>query len=230
MTGLDGFKRVIDTHPLLAHPLLGRMRKGELTRGEFRAWAIQQFHFSVSLPASFAALYARVPSHYWEEKRKLVELLQVEAWGAEEAYCHSLKFRELADFLELDISAMTATPPAAYTSRYLAVRLGVCLGTHEQGSLTNALAVVALGNEYLNLKLFEAYRAAVTLGEEMAGCPLGYFDAHLEDEEADFKIFAGLYDLLPRTTDQDEGVEAALRMLLGEREAFFTSLAADLDR
>jgi hypothetical protein len=98
------------------------------------------------LPGDPAALGAfRFSRFCWRQKRALVELLQIEAWGSRNARCHRHHFLELCAFLDIDVEALTSQEPKAYTQAYLERRLALCLDPSRP--VVQGLAAIALGNE-----------------------------------------------------------------------------------
>lgn len=223
---LDSLKSIPTTHPVIRHPFLEAFAQGQLSVPQVTYWVEQQFYFSISLPDAFAALYARIPDIYWQEKRQLVELIKVEAWGSKTESDHSHYFLELCDFLQIDISHLTQQTPKPYTSAYLQHRIDACLDRTK--SISDGLACIAVGNELLNLFFFKSYRQGVTKIPGLEECPTGYFDAHLADEQKDFLIFSRLFDLTTKTKADVESARRAVLHLLEQRSVFFDALYSDL--
>lgn len=228
MQTLFNMKVVVESHPVVNHQFLEAFRKGKLTKEQVHKWFVQQFFFSRSLPSCFAALYARVDNRFWKEKRALVDLLDVEAWGSTNATCHSGYFVELGAFLGVDLSAVTEEQMRPYTANYLAFRLDLCLNPSR--SLGQGLAAIALANEVVNLSIFQAYREGINKIPGLETCPTGYFDAHLRDEQHDFEVFAQLYELMAKTLEDRRAAQRAVIRLLNKRKFFFDYLYQDLRR
>jgi hypothetical protein len=219
--------QIVVYHPVIGHEFLRQFSLGEFVREQLQLWAKQQFFFSISLPSAFAALYARVPDGFWKEKRHLVELLKVEAWGSTETGCHSRHFIELCDYLGIDVVSLQDTDCTQYTRDYLNLRLELCLSPSRH--LGEGLASIAWGNELLNMHIFGAYQTGMKLGVSTHNCPPGYFDAHLRDEEHDAAVFQDLFRLTVTTDAEFNAARSALTMLLDARVRFFDALLADLN-
>lgn len=223
---LNALRPLLQAHPVTNHPFLIHFRESRWTRAQVRFWAEQQFYFSISLPSAFAAIYARLPDRCWKEKRDLVKLLSVEAWGLDDLRCHSHYFLELCRFLDIDIVQLTQQPPRHYTESYLRLRLAVCL--EPDRSVSQGLAAIAIGNEILNLHLYRAYRDGIHKIPGCQECPTGYFDAHLNDEEADAEVFAQLFARVVSSEDDFVAARAGLLELLDARVIFLDALCHDL--
>lgn len=223
---LNSLRGLVDAHLVVRHSFLRRFRAGRWSRPQVRFWAEQQFYFSISLPSAFAAIYARVPDRCWKEKRELVKLLSAEAWGSDGLRCHSHYFVELCQFLEVDIQQLTKRTPRPYTDAYLQLRLAICLEPHRP--IAQGLAAIAIGNEILNLYIYRAYRDGIHKIPGCEDCPTGYFDAHLNDEEADAEVFRRLFDATVSTDAEFRAAGAGLLELLDARVTFFDALTCDL--
>ncbi len=223
---LDVLKPVLEQHPVREHHFLRAFANGEFDYSQVQSWAREQYHFSVSLPRCFAALYARISDQYWKEKRPLIDLLSVEAWGTEKDGGHSRHFMSLLEFLGLDGNELSRTVPKQYTEKYLEERLIVCL-SHER-PIGVGLATIALGNELLNLTLFRAYRTGIPKIHGLEHCPTSYFDAHLKDESEDYKVFAELFEKVIHSEQELIAAGKNLKNLLDKRVIFFDSLYRDL--
>jgi pyrroloquinoline quinone (PQQ) biosynthesis protein C len=224
---LDLLRPILDSHRIRSHEFLVRFRDGQWSRQQGKTWVEQQFYFSISLPSAFAALYARIPDRFWHEKRAIVELLDVEAWGNPGLRCHSHHFRELAEFFGTDVAALSIRQPKQYTADYLKLRLDLCLNTDRP--IAEGLAALALGNEILNLHLYSCYREGIHKIAGCEQCPTGYFDAHLSDEEEDAKVFARLFDAVVVTEQEYSAAQKALLEILDARLNYMDSLVADLN-
>lgn len=224
MGALDSLQDIVERHPVVSHPILKLFREGTLTRDQVKSWFEQQLYFSISLPDCFASLFARTPIQHWKVKRPLVDLLQVEAWGTNDVTAHSNYFKELATFLEIDIETLTKKAPKPYTKVYISERSRICL----QEPIEIGLAAIALGNERLNLCIYDTYRAGIHKIRGLELCPTGYFDAHVRDEHNDFLVFNSLYDALVQTDAQITQVAQGLQHILDERNIFFDMLYIDL--
>jgi pyrroloquinoline quinone (PQQ) biosynthesis protein C len=223
---LNALRPLLDAHPVTNHPFLVYFREARWTRAQVRFWAEQQFYFSISLPSAFAAIYARAPDRCWKEKRELVKLLSVEAWGLDDFRCHSHYFIELCRFLDLDIAQLTQQRPRPYTEAYLQLRLAICLDAVRP--VSQGLAAIAIGNEILNLYVYRAYRDGIHKIRGCEDCPTGYFDAHLNDEEADAEIFAKLFAAVVSSESDFDAAQAGLLELLDGRVTFLDALCDDL--
>ncbi len=223
---LQKLQRLLLGHAVIQHPYLQKFRAGEWNKKQIRVWFEQQMHFSVALPACFAALYARIPDRYWVEKRKLVDLLNVEAWGASDPECHSHYFKEFADFLGMDIDQVSKAEPKEYTKDYVHLRFDLCL--HKP--IVQGLAGIAFGNEMLNLFIFQVYREGIHKISGLEQCPSEYFEVHLRDEASDFQVFAKLLETLVAHEADWEEAEKGLKELLDARVVFFDRLCEDLDK
>jgi hypothetical protein len=219
---LTKFRHIVENHPVTTHPFLEAFRTGALSVDDVKYWLSQQYRFSIQLANCFAALYAKIPHEWWGRKAALVNLITVEAWKPtnDSQECHSSHFSELCDFLCFDPSSV---PEASYTKRFLKHRLSLCLSY----PVTHGIASIALGNELLNMSIFRAYRDGIHKIPGLEGCPTGYFDTHLRDEEADFAIFDELYGLVD---DGTEEIERTLTKLLDHRSRYFDQLFADLKK
>lgn len=111
MNSLEPLRQTVADHPVLKCPFLKRIGSGQLSRDEVRLWFEQQFYLSSSLASAFAALFARVPDQFWQEKRQLANLIYVEAWGECSEETHSTYFLEVASFLGIDVYSLTNSPP-----------------------------------------------------------------------------------------------------------------------
>ena len=223
---LESMKNIVMTHPVTKHQFLLDFANGKLTRRQVIIWFEQQFYFSISLPSAFAALYARVPDKFWQTKQSLVSLLEVEAWGTNHSAAHSNYFKEVASFLGIDLEKLTAHEPKQYTKEYVDARFDLCL--NPQHKIASGLASVALGNEFLNLTIFSAYRKGLHNIPGLEECPVGYFEAHLRDEEADFQVFQSLFDVVAQDEADIEDAKQCLVDLLDKRVVFFNMLYQDL--
>lgn len=223
---IAALKSLLRQHPVISHEFLNAFRHGHLSKAHVKFWTVQQFFFSISLPSAFAALYARIPDHLWKKKRELVELLKVEAWGSKESGGHSGHFREFAEFLGIDLDQIQSSDARPYTRRYIEARLRMCLSPH--GHLGGGLAAIGLGNEALNLYIFEAYREGIHKIPGLERCPTGYLDAHLRDEGDDSRVFLNLYEELVDTETEHEAARRSLLELLDMRVTFLDELSADL--
>lgn len=221
---LEEMKLIVANHPVIQHPFLMAFADGRLTIDQVRKWAEQQFYFSISLPSAFAALYARSDDRFWMEKRPLVGLTDVEAWATGESEAHSTFFIELAQFLDLNLSELTRRPHKVYTREYIATRLDLCLNR----PIVQGIAAIALSNEILNLHVFHAYRQGIHKIDGLEKCPTGYFDAHIRDEESDFKVFQFLFDVVAQDESDMRLAETAVRELLDARMVFLDALSEDL--
>jgi len=217
----------VSSHPVINHEFLQRFEAGKFDIGQLQFWATQQFFFSISLPSAFAALYARVPNEFWKQKRHLVDLLKVEAWGSNETGCHSKHFIGLCQHLEIAVVKLTDRDCRPYTREYIDFRLELCLDPFRH--LGEGLAAIAWGNELLNLHIFDAYRKGIGRIPGMQSCPTGYFDAHLQDEEHDAAVFQTLFRLTVKTDAEFQLAQRALIDLLDARVKFLDALLADLD-
>lgn len=227
-SALEKMRWVVDTHTILSHPFMMAFKGGQLNKRQVTFWAVQQFFFSISLPSAFAALYARIPDRLWKDKRDLVELLKVEAWGSRDAGCHSRHFIKLLDFLGVRLDHLTERDATPYTQSYIAARLEMCLNPDRH--LGQGLAAIGLGNEILNLHIFEVYREGIDKIPGLENCPTGYFDAHLRDEENDSRIFHKLFSELVTTEEEYQLAQQGLLELLDKRNDFFNGLWEDLVR
>lgn len=222
----DGIRRIVDVHPVVSHPFLCAFESGRLTKPQARFWVVQQFFFSVSLPSAFAAIYARVPDKWWKEKRALLDLLRVEAWGSRDYGSHSRHFMELCEYLEIDVEGLSEADAKDYTQRYVASRLDICLDTCRP--LGQALLAIGLGNEVLNLFIFRAYRNGIRKIYGMEKCPTGYFDAHLQDESRDAQVFLDLFARVATSAEEQVIAQGGLRELLDKRLIYLDALWADV--
>ncbi|MBS3152280.1 hypothetical protein J4230_02620 [Candidatus Woesearchaeota archaeon] len=221
---LNGLLYVMEEHKVINHPFLKDFRDGKFTKEQVKFWAEQQFFFSVSLPNCFAALFARIPDKNWKIKRSLVDLLKLEAWGSSDDGAHSNYFKELCKYLKVDLGDLSDKQPKSYTYDYINERLRYCL----QEPIENGLAVIAIGNEKINLHIFSAYREGINKVKGLEHIPTGYFDAHLQDEDNDFLVFSKLFDSIVYNERQMIGARVALESLLNKRKIYFDKLYSDL--
>ncbi len=219
-------RSVVDEHEVVRHPFLQDFSKGQLTKDQVVKWFEQQFHFSTSLPKCFAALYARIEGSQWKTTGKLADLIQTEAWGSSAHDAHSIYFKEVAKYLGIDLETLSSEAPREFSSTYIRKRLAVCLDS--RFDVTTGLAAIALGNEYLNLHIFRAYREGIHKIVGLEDCPTGYFDAHLRDEEDDFSIFQDLYEANSSHENRSQAKEKLIE-LLDSRVSFFDDLLAYLN-
>jgi hypothetical protein len=211
---------MVEQHRVVQHPFLKAFRAGTLNKKQIRLWAEQQYFFSISLPSCFSVLYARIPYELWKEKQELLELLKIEAWGSTVDGCHSSYFTDLAQFLGVDFGSIAER---GYTRNYLAARFDLCANLSRP--VAQGLAAIALGNEILNLHLFDAYREGVKQILGLENCPVGYFEAYLSDERADFEVFNSLFQAVGGDlVNAKKGVVE----ILDQRVLFFDGLFADL--
>lgn len=225
---LEELHRVVERHPIVKHPFIERFRSGNWTRDQIRYWVSQQLYLSISLPSAFAALYARIPEKYWQEKSELVELINVEAWGTDRPDCHSQHFRQLLTFFNLNLAEITRTPPPKYSQDFTSIRLSLCLDSWRP--LTHGLAAIALGNEYLNLFLYQAFQEGIKKVKGCTGVPLGYFEKHLQDEASDAAVFLKLFQNVVTSDTELLEAEAGLMELLNARCCYFDALYVDVDQ
>ncbi len=222
---ITDLKQVVFDHPVDRHPFLERFRSGALSADQVRFWLKEQFHFSISLPSAFAVLFARIPDKFWKEKRALVDLLNVEAWGAQDLEAHSRKFLLFADSLHLPLDELIQSEPKTYTQGYVQERFAMCL----ERPVLQGLVAIAFGNEILNLSIFSAYREGIQKVKGLEMCSTEYFDAHLSDEDSDFAVFVQLIDALSPTNTDWQLMHVALRELLDKRWIFMDKLLQDID-
>ncbi len=223
---LEPMKEIVKNHAVIHHPFLESFRSGNLTKTDVVTWFKQQFYFSISLPSAFAALYARIPDRLFEKKRKLVELINIEAWGTDNEKAHSNYFVELSQFFKIDLHKLTDNPPKEYTQDYINTRLDFCL--NPQRPVTQGIAVIALANEHLNEYIFEAYRSGINKIVGLEKCPTGYFDAHISDEENDFRVFQSLFDATAKNAKDLQNAQDGVVTLLNKRVIFYNHLSDDL--
>ena len=223
---LQKLHEILWSHPVRHHPFLESFKAGRLTKAQVRYWFEQQFYFSVSLPSAFAALYARIPDASWKEKRKIIDLLNIEAWGATDLECHSHYFTEFAEYLGIDLAKLATTTPKPYVEDYRKLRFTFCL----ERPLVQGLAAIAFGNELLNMTIYQAYHDGIHKIPGLESCPSGYFDAHMRDETDDCNIFADLLKTLATKEEDWLLAETGLKELLDKRVIFFDRLMEDLKR
>lgn len=222
---LNELRHVVDDSPVVRHAFLKTFRDGRLNREQVRFWAVQQKFFSSSLPDCFAVLYGRFPYHLWKEKRVLFELLNIEVWGSTVEGCHSKLFLEFSDFLGIDVSQLGQNDERPYTKEYIAKRFDLCANLSRP--LTQGFSAIAVGNELVNLEIFAAYREGIQKIPGFEECPTGYFDAHLSDEESDFKVFDDLYQMIACDNSLAEA-KTGLIEILGARCIFLDALLEDI--
>jgi pyrroloquinoline-quinone synthase len=223
---LDAMRGLVDDHPVVRHRFLERFRQGGWSKSQVRRWAGQQFYFSLSLPSAFAALHARIPDRLWQRKRRLVHLLALETFGSEEPDAHSHHFVELCAFLEIDVAELARRDPQPYTAAYVQLRLEICLD--QARPIHVGLAAIAFGNEFLNVHIYRAYRGGIHLIPGCERAPIGYFDAHLKDEESDARVFTDLLAELVTGPEDLRAARAGVLELLDARVKFFEALYQDL--
>jgi pyrroloquinoline quinone (PQQ) biosynthesis protein C/quercetin dioxygenase-like cupin family protein len=223
---LEDLIPLVHSHGILSHAFLRAFEGGTLTKEQVVEWLRQQFYFSISLPSTFAALYAKIPDKHWEAKRALIPLLEVEAWGSVDSGSHSQAFREIASYMNLDVDLLTNTEPKWYTREYIEARLSFCASP--QRSVVEGVGAMGVANEILNLHLYRVYREGIHKISGLKDCPTAYFDAHLQDEQADFGIFASLCDVLAQSHQEQGRIRQAVIELLDQRVLFLDRLCADL--
>ena len=224
-TAFQLMEKVVKRHPVMHHPFVIAFQRGKLTPYQVRCWANQQSFLSVSLASTFAALYMRIPDSLWREKRPLIDLLNVEAWGSKHPNAHSRLFEELCAYLNVDVRMLEGLPPQFYTQTYVTKRLELCLG---RTPLTRGLGAIA-ANEVLNRCLHQTFRRGIHKIEGFADCPTAYFDAHIADESADFEVFHQLIKKTARTKAQLKQVTTGVTQILDLRNTFFTALFEDIE-
>ena len=217
---LKSLQYLIDETPLLQHPLLTSF--ADLGKSQVKSWAREQYYLSLSFADTLATLFARVPFEYVTEKRRLAEMFYREVRGGDDPRSHEAEFAAMASFLELDLEQLQQEKPKRYTQQFIDERLALC----SQKPIAQSLAAMALGNEYLNLSIFKAYRDGIVKVLDLESCPLGYFDAHLHDEYDDFKIMDAAFHKVGGGLDKD--IERAVGELLDIRTSYCDALWEDL--
>ena len=223
---LPALRYLVDESPLLHHPLLASF--ADLRQSQVKSWAREQYYLSLSFADTLATLFARVPFQYVAQKRELADMFYREVRGGNDLQSHEAEFAAMASFLELNLEQLQQERPKPYTQQFIDDRVALC----SQKPIAQSLAAMALGNEYLNLSIFKAYRDAIPTITGLENCPLGYFDAHLRDEHDDFKIMdaafqkvnsAGLNNSL-----EQRMIEQAVGELVDIRSRYCDVLWADL--
>lgn len=223
---LDQIRGVVPEHRVLQHPFLLAFKEGKLNRSQVAHWLGQQYYFLTSLPNAFAVLYGRIPDSEWDIKRKILAIIDIESWGSEKQAAHSNTFRDVADYLGVDVEHLKRSEPRPYTREYLEFRFHTCLD--HRRSLGEGLAAIALGNEVLNLYIYQAYKEGLEKMPDMVGVPMQYFDVHLHDEESDFRVFADVFASVVQSHEEMEKAKNTLNELLDRRVIFFDGLANDI--
>lgn len=218
-TNLTALQHIVDEHPVTLHPLLTNF--GELEKPQVQSWAREQYYLSLSFADTLATLYARVPFTYVEEKRELAHMFYREVRGGNESDSHEAEFGDFASFLELDLLKLRQERPRVYTQRFIEERLAVCT----DAPIDCSLAAMALGNEYLNLTIFDTYRKGIQKIEGFEECPVGYFEAHLRDEHDDFRTMNRAFQ---KVCKRDDGAQLAIKEMLDIRRKYFDELWEDL--
>lgn len=173
--------------------------------GSFLGFTDRDFaSLSLQKPKDFTALYL---------KKRLEKCL---GWEEMEGM-HQLPLRTAGDYRTTDLLYSMPVKIEFDSQRVY---------TGREVPLESGLACVGLGNEYLNLKIFKLYREGIHKITGLKRCPTDYFDAHLQNEENDFKVFAGIFDQIVKSPDQIKVVKRDLRDLLIAREKYFASLHA----
>ena len=218
---LTNLRYLVDEHPLLLHPLL--VSFADLNRDQVKSWAREQYYLSISFPDTLATLFARVNFRHVAEKRGLAEMFYREVRGGNDPDSHEAEFVKLAAFLELDLRQLQLEEPKDYTLRFIDDRLALC----QDRKISASLAAMAVGNEYLNLQIFAAYRKGISQIAGLENCPTGYFEAHLRDEMEDFKVMENaFYRVNVGSTKQELG--NVVKELLDIRTGYFDALFKDL--
>ncbi len=226
---LNSLRHICADHPVIHHKFLKAFCDGAFTKEQVCHFVTQQYFFSISLPSCFAVLYARVPYYLWKVKQPLLDLLNIEAWGSDSEGCHSKYFLEFISFLGIEVRKLTHTDERSYTTEYLAKRFELCANLSRP--LPQGISSIALGNEVLNLSIFSAYREGINKIVGLEQCPTGYFDAHVRDEEADFRVFDDVFHAI---SDEDgvmlREAKKGLCEILDARVVFFDALFKDICR
>ena|SRR3989338_3898195 len=218
---LQSLQYLVDENPLLHHPLLTSF--ADLSKSQVKSWAREQYYLSLSFADTLATLFAKVPFQHVTEKRQLAAMFYKEVGGGNDLQSHEAEFAALVSFLDLHLEQLQQERPKPYTQQFIEDRVALCL----QKPIAQSLAAMALGNEYLNLSIFKAYRDAIPTIAGLESCPLGYFDAHLRDEHDDFRIMDAAFQ---KVSDGgfDNNIAQAVGELLEIRSRYCDALWADL--
>lgn len=216
---LERYKPEVEAHPALHHPFVQAFRRGALTQEQLRYWVIQQYFVSVSLAQAFAGVYTMFPVRLVANARPLAEMMHAEAWGARDPRSHSMLFRELAEFLCVDVAAITQMKGDTHGLVDIRTRLAATK------ALPNAIAALALGNEWASLRIFQAMLEGIWDIPGCRDCPTGYFEVHVLDDPRDFETLEALYELVLSQPFQFHfGEVIEHRLLLDARKMYFDGL------
>jgi len=217
---------LVNAHPVVSHPFLKRFREGTLTREQVQRWAQEQFYFSLSFPDTLAILFARIPITNIREKRKLLDMLNQEARGGKDPDSHEAYLEQFITFLGLDGGVLLQQQPKWYTQQFIRKRQEICL----QRPIEESLAALAIGNEILNLTIFNAYAHGINKVQELNNCPKDYFEAHLHDEQEDFDRLADAFESITRKNKiEEDRIRSAIIEMLDARKQYFDELLMDLE-
>ena len=220
---LTALQYLVDEHPVVSHPLLTSFGEGSFNKEQVQSWAREQYYLSLSFPDTLATLFARVNFRHVAEKRGLAEMFYREVRGGNDPDSHEAEFAKLAAFLKLDLRQLQLEEPKDYTLRFIDDRLALC----QDRKISTSLAAMAVGNEYLNLQIFAAYRKGIGQIAGLKNCPTGYFEAHVRDEMDDFRIMDRAFQKV-NVGCEERDLCGAVKELLAIRVRYFDDLVEDL--
>ena len=151
----------ISAHSILSHPFLEGLRNGQFSKPQIAEWISQQYYFSNQFPRCLAALYARIEDT--AVSLPLMRFLSIEHWGSRENSAHWKQFIETLRYFDQDVQK---SDQHEETKEYLDYRLLICLSK----PLEEGLGAVALGHEFVNVHIFEAYLRGM---EKLPDVPAG---------------------------------------------------------
>ena len=205
-------------HPILEHPFLQRLSAGEFTKEQVKVWVSQQFYFSTQFPRCLAALYARISDFH--ASKPLVDFLSVEHWGSQSKGAHWKQFQKALRYFNLQIDDLMIMPPFSETSKYLNLRLSLCLHrTIEEG-----IGAIGFGHELVNEKIFESYFKGMAHLADIPEDVLTYFKVHVQDEPDDYQVFKQLMLTCAENRVAFELLRKGAQDVLKARYTFFDAL------
>ena len=220
---LQNMRNILKQHPVISHKFLMDFSNGNFTKEQIKFWLEQQFFLSVSFPDALGFLFSRIPFEHIREKRKLAEMLLAEARGSGDPDSHEAHFKKLALFFGLDADSLLHQKPKNYTQNFIQKRTSICL----EKSLDESLAAIAIGNEILNLHIFQAYTNGIRNTKGLENCPTAYFDVHLRDEIDDFNI---LNNAFLAVSTNAKNIEKTILEISDARHVYFDKLLKDMSK
>lgn len=210
-------------HPVRNHLFLDLFEQGKINTEQVKAYFEQQYYLSVNFPSTIAAVYARVPDKYWKEKRHLIDLIDVEAWGSNSNKSHDTHFRNVCHYLGIDMEKTRIENPRPYTHNYVADRMDLYLNY----PIETVLSAVAY-NEKLFLHMIQKMYLGLNKIKGCENIPKEYFELHLKDEPHDFALFYGLLNLTVENEHQIKNATQGVQKIMDFRNHFFDGLMQDI--